>query len=75
MTKIPIQENDIVYATGVYLRRSGDTWVLCSFEDITYFDGLIVEDPDGTPYVETDMSLSRAIELEKHRYLKIPVIG
>lgn len=52
--KILIKRGDRVYATGVFLRRSGKTWRVVSFEDDTYFDGEYVEDIEGEPYIEDE---------------------
>lgn len=47
-----LKEGDSVYATGVFLTRTGKTWGVVSFEDDTYFNGQCVEDIEDKPYVE-----------------------
>lgn len=52
--KTPIKDGDRVYATGVFLTRTGKTWGVVSFEDDAYFNGAYVEDIEGKPYIEFD---------------------
>jgi hypothetical protein len=45
MAKKIIENGDVVFATGVHLRRdtkNNGGWVVESFEDDTYFDGKVV---------------------------------
>lgn len=51
MLKYELQENDIAYTTGAYIRWNGKWWDVVSFEDDTYYDGELVEEVESKPYI------------------------
>jgi len=49
-----LENGDMVFATGVFLRYFNGKFEVSSFKDDTYFDGNIVEDIENKPYTEEE---------------------